>query len=50
MSRIDSDQAFPDYKAIVSETDNFNKENYVNLTFVNSQEVVPEQRDALGSS
>jgi hypothetical protein len=49
MTKMDSDQAFPDYKPVVCETDNFNKENYINLTVVNSNEVVPKQKDALGS-
>jgi hypothetical protein len=48
MGRIDSDQVFPDYKPVVAERDNFNREKYVNLAWVNSQEVVPKQREGLG--
>jgi hypothetical protein len=48
MGKIDSDQAFPDYRPVVAERDNFNKEKYVNLAWINSQEVVPKQREGLG--
>jgi hypothetical protein len=32
----------------VAERDNFNREKYVNLTWVNSQEMVPKQREGNG--
>jgi hypothetical protein len=48
MGKIDSDQAFPNYKPVVAEIDNFNREKYVNLTWVNSQEIVPKQREGNG--
>jgi hypothetical protein len=46
--KIDSDQAFPNYTPVVAERDNFNREKFVNLTWVNSQEIVPKQREGLG--